>query len=56
MEKALPVSKKDLFGPNLAYNDGRLQRVSCRRVALPEVIGELRQNCVRSPAPAAASR
>ncbi|MBK6402614.1 MAG: selenocysteine-specific translation elongation factor [Rhodocyclaceae bacterium] len=44
MEKALPVSKKDLFAAiNLAVHDGRLQRVSRRRVALPEVIGELRQ-------------
>ncbi len=44
MEKALPVSRKDLFAAiNLAVHDGRLQRVSRRRVTLPEVIGELRR-------------
>lgn len=44
MEKALPVSRKDLLAAiNLAVHDGRLQRVSRRRVTLPEVLDELRQ-------------
>lgn len=44
LEKALPVHKKDLFAAiNLAVHDGRLRRVSRRRVTLPEVVDELRQ-------------